>query len=249
MIVLIHGAWHDGSCWTDVAAHLELAGERALIVDLPIDDPALGADAYADVVEAAIAASDVVATPEPLVVVGHSLGGLVAPVLAQRLGNRAAALVLVTPLLPEPGSSHRDAATTDPGIYALGPGQSRIAPGVTGWDGATARDVLYAGVARELEDHGMPTAHAEGRIRDAVLRLRPQAWTVDKEVTPLTAWPDVPTTVVVARDDRVVAADRARARASGIPNAQVIELPGGHFPMMVRPEEVARIILDPTRRR
>jgi pimeloyl-ACP methyl ester carboxylesterase len=58
----------------------------------------------------------------------------------------------------------------------------------------------------------------------------------------LTAWPDVPTTVVVAVADQVVAPDRLRARAAAMPGVRVVELQGGHFPMLVRPAELADVL-------
>lgn len=71
-VVLVHGAWHDGSCWRSVVDELAGRGYEAVAVDLPSDRPELGADAYADAVQAALGP---LGPSDRLVLVGHSLGG------------------------------------------------------------------------------------------------------------------------------------------------------------------------------
>lgn len=230
-IVLLHGAWHDGSSWRHLVPELEERGRRAVAVDLPAG--ALGAQRYTDAVLASLGTPD---PDERVVLVGHSLGGLTAPVVAQRLGpQRVAALVLVAPLLPRPGVSFADVTRADPQVMAegFGRGQQRHEDGTTSWPPAAARDGLYRGVAEESSPRV---------VADAVARLRPQAWTVRSEVTPLVAWPPVRTTVVVCTDDRVVDPDGVRRRARELPGADVVELPGGHFPMLTRPAELGGIL-------
>jgi len=242
MIVLVHGAWHDASCWADVVAAIEARGVRALAVDLPIEDPANGATAYARAIIDAIEANG---TGERVTLVGHSLAGLVAPVAVQELGpGRVDALVLVAPLLPEPGLSLRDAVSREPDIHAMGPGQTRIAPRVTAWTEPAATRVLYAGVSDELVGRrGLTTPDADARVRRAVERLRPQGWTIDVEVTPLLRWPEVPTTVIVCEADRVLSPHRMRERARRLVPGRVVELPGGHFPLVTAPERLAELIV------
>ena len=229
--VLVHGAWHDGRCWSPVVDELAGRGHPAVAVDLPSDRPGLGCLDYATAVEAALAGS-----PEPCVLVGHSLGGLTVPVVAERLGpRRVVALVLVAALVPEQGRSFDDQVRADPGVMAegFGRGQLRHEDRTTSWPSAAAKEGLYRGVA----DESSPEL-----VDAAVAGLRRQAWTIGRETSPLGAWPAVPTTVVVCADDRVADPDRLRARAGALPRATVVELSGGHFPMLTRPAELAEII-------
>lgn len=230
-VVLVHGAWHDGRCWSPVVDELARRGHRAVTVDLPSERPGLGCLDYARAVEVAMADSS-----DPCVLVGHSLGGLTVPVVAERLGpERVVALVLVAALVPEPGRSFDDQVRADPGVMAdgFGRGQVRHEDRTTSWPPAAARDGLYRGVVEESSPQ---------LVEAAVAGMRRQAWTIGREPSPLAAWPAVPTTVVVCADDRVVAPDRLRTRAAALPGATVVELPGGHFPMLTRPSELAGIL-------
>ncbi|GAA4539525.1 alpha/beta fold hydrolase [Pseudonocardia xishanensis] len=219
-VVLLHGAWHRGSCWAPLQQAL---AAPSIAPDLP-DGPA-GAAEYAESVE--VPAGE-------LVVVGHSLGGLTAPVLAALHEDRVRALVLLAAMVPEPGSSHLDLMRADPTISGRGPvGPMRGPEGTTVWRPEDARAGLYAGVAEELGD--------EGPVEAAIAELRPQSTVVTKEVTPLKAWPEVRTVSVVCADDRIAGPDASRriARERGF---ELRELAGGHFPMLTRPRELAALL-------
>lgn len=232
--VLVHGAWHDGSCWAPVVTRLQRLGLPARAVDLPTDRPGAGTAAcVATVLEAA---RDLGAGPgAPVVLVGHSLGGLVVPVVAQELGAASvAALVLVGALVPTPGRSWRDRVRAEPGAMVPGfdAGQERRPDRTTTVPAAAAARGLYAGVAEE--------SSAEV-VAEAVAHLRAQDWTLTKEPSPLTSWPAVRTINVVCRADRVV--DPVWSRGPGaVPGAEVVELPGGHFPMLTRPGRLTEVI-------
>ncbi|HYI35698.1 MAG TPA: alpha/beta hydrolase [Thermoleophilaceae bacterium] len=96
--VLVHGAADQAASWDDVAAALRGRGHDVVAVDLPCEDDDAGFEQYADtVVEAIGSDSDHVA------VVGHSLGGYTATLVADRVS--AELLVLVTAMVPRPGET------------------------------------------------------------------------------------------------------------------------------------------------
>jgi hypothetical protein len=74
---LIHGQWHDGSCWTPVVERLAARGHSAATPDLPFDDPR--AD-YPARVRPALEA--LVGVDSPIVVVGHSIASAEAALVA-----------------------------------------------------------------------------------------------------------------------------------------------------------------------
>ena len=228
--VLVHGAWHRGSCWAPVVADLTRRGFRVEAPDLPSDESGRGAQDYADTVLAALGPGR-----EPVVLVGHSLGGLTVPVVAERLGpGRVTAMVLVAAMTPVPGTSFIGRMREDPGVMVDGydRGVQRGEDGTTYWPEDALADGLYRGVAQES---------SEAAVAAAAAGLRPQAWTVGKETTPLQAWPTVRTVAVVCAEDRVADPDAFRRAAAGV-GADVVDLPGGHFPMLTRPAELADVL-------
>lgn len=109
--LLIHGAWHGGWCWHKVLPSLEKLGHRVLAPDLP----SLGRDktpvnrvslrSWRDFV-----CKLVDAQPEPVILVGHSRGGIVASEVAEHRPDRIRTLVYLTGFLPRDGESLFDLA-------------------------------------------------------------------------------------------------------------------------------------------
>jgi pimeloyl-ACP methyl ester carboxylesterase len=102
--VLVHGGVHQASAWAPLLPHLR---HRALTVDLPgrggrpADLIQVGIDACVDSICADIDAWDV----ERVVLVGHSLAGVTVPLVAERLPDRVAHVVLLAALVPPSGKS------------------------------------------------------------------------------------------------------------------------------------------------
>lgn len=77
-IALVHGAYHGAWCWDLLRPELERLGHRVITRDLPISDPALGAADYAQAIDDALDPHR-----EPMLV-GHSMAGVVIPIVAAR---------------------------------------------------------------------------------------------------------------------------------------------------------------------
>src|SRR3984893_15475614 len=77
--VLIHGAYHGSWCWARLGRELESHGHEVFAADLPCEDGDAGGEAYV------AAVLDSIPGPgDAHVVVGHSLGGLIVPLVAGR---------------------------------------------------------------------------------------------------------------------------------------------------------------------
>jgi hypothetical protein len=81
----------------------------------------------------------------------------------------------------------------------------------------------------------------------AAARLRPQARTPHDEPCPLTRFPDVPTSYIVMREDRMIRPEWSCAVASRRLGVDPLELPGGHSPMLADPERLADVLIALTR--
>ena len=144
-----------------------------------------------------------------LVVVAQSLGGFVAPLVCDRVP--VALLVLVAPMIPAPGEAPAD--------YLAGTRYGEE-------EREQYDDVFYQDVSPEL----VAEARRRGR-RQSEARLG--------EPSPLQAWPDVPTKVLVCRDDRLFPPGFQRRVARERLGITPDEIDGGHTPALSRPHELA----------
>src|SRR4051812_706093 len=191
---LIHGAWHGGWSFERLVPELEALGHDAIAPDLPCEDPAAGAEAYARIV------ADATGDAENVVVVAHSLGGLTAPLVA--LVRPVRRIVLLCAFAPEPGISMVDQIRREsPFVADYDDAMTSDPEGRTAWTDEARFVEVVCGEA-DPDD-----AHA------AFARLRPQARGPVREPTPLEAWPDVPVTYVVGRRDNMFRPEWCRALA------------------------------------
>src|SRR4051794_21891535 len=94
MFCLIHGNWHDGSCWEELLTELEARGHAAVTPDMPIDDPATTYEERVEPVLSALRDAE-----EPIVVVGHPAASGSAAIVAD--GAPPSLLVSLCPRLGE----------------------------------------------------------------------------------------------------------------------------------------------------
>jgi pimeloyl-ACP methyl ester carboxylesterase len=215
---LLHGAWHDGSCWHEVAGELRARGHAVVVPDLPLHDPEAGcATRLARAVEL------VSGIDGPVVIVGHSLGSDYAAVLATEVGDPS--VVHLCPRLggvPAPRGAPR---RTRPRF----PWPAQDERGGMTWNPEAAATAMYGRLDPAL-----------GRALAA--RLRPMA--PAPEPFPLERLPDVPTAVVYAAEDEMFEPAWIRFMARELVGVEPIELPGGHFPMLEVPGQLTAVLDD-----
>ena len=219
IFALVHGAWHGAWCWERVAPLLRDRGHDVVVPELPSEDTELGLEDYADTVERALGDSDEV------VLVPHSLGGLVGPVVAARRPLRA--LAYVCALVPEPGLSFSEQlGVSSERILLFEGGRMVDDQGRSYWDDREATtSIMYGDLERGDADW-------------AFERLRPQAQKSQGEPSPAPP-PGLRAESIVGAHDRVVSPDWSRRVARERLGVDPVELPTGHFPMITHPQLLA----------
>jgi pimeloyl-ACP methyl ester carboxylesterase len=217
---LVHGAWHDASCWDLLAPLLEREGHRVVAPDLPCDDPDAGYEEYARVVLEALDDDS-----EPPVLVGHSLASDTIPLVARERPVRM--LIYLSPRL---GGFARPEGVEEPVTYRAPLPVRKDELGRTVWEPEAAVAAMYPRVDPAL-------------ARSVAARLRPQADT-RRRPYPMPAPPPVPAAMIWASDDELFRPEWCRWVARELLGLEAIEVPGGHFQMLERPDELSGVLLD-----
>ena len=219
--VLVPGAGGDASYWSELVPLLERAGHEAVAVDIPEDDPALGLPEYARTVEQAVDGHTGV------VLVAQSLGGFTAPMVDVDL----CALVFVNAMIPVPHET--------PGAWFAASGASEAR--------SAGEDAAGRGHDFDPEWRFLHDVPADVLARLQVLPPpREPADTPFGQPCAFATWPDVPTHVVVGRDDRFFPAGfqvRLARERLGL-DAHVV--PGGHLLALADAPGLAAVLLELT---
>jgi pimeloyl-ACP methyl ester carboxylesterase len=219
-IVLVHGAWADGSSWAKVIGPLKAAGLTVVAAPLPLTSLADDVAAVERVLER---------LEGPVVLVGHAYAGAV---IAETRDPKVASLVYIAGLAPEEGETVSD-------VFYRGqshPKAPELKPDYHGlvWlpDGAFA-------------DAFAPNASPGER---AILAAVQRPISVDCISVPVERprWKDGPSWVLVAEQDRMISPETQFFMAERM-GARARARPVDHTPLVTAPAEVIEIILDAAR--
>jgi pimeloyl-ACP methyl ester carboxylesterase len=217
-VVLVHGAFADGSSWSKVIPLLQAKGYHVTSVAIPLTS-------FAEDVAAtkrAIAAED-----GPVILVGHSYGGVVIT----EAGNdpKVAGLVYVAAFAPDANQNITEISKPFPPP----PGLNMVKPLTDGF-------IL-------LTPEGIETAFAQDLPKEEkalILAVQPQtAGAIFGAKPTAAAWHDKPTWYIVSSNDRMIAPEQEKSMAKQM-NATTTVLPSSHVAMLSHPTEVANVIED-----
>jgi pimeloyl-ACP methyl ester carboxylesterase len=227
-VVLVHGAWADGSSWSRVAQRLQHSGYTVDVVANPLRSLA-GDAAYVSAVLRTI--------PGPIVLVGHSYGGAVVTNAAVASPN-VKALVYVDAFIPDQGENVIQLAGVGPGSK-LGGDPAQVFDFVP-YPGAPAGDVdLYVKPKLFAHAFGNDLPKAEGKVLAA--SQRPLTLSAGTEPSGVPAWKTLPSWAVVGTIDLVIptAGQLFMARRA---NSKITKIKAGHLSMLSRPAPVTKVI-------
>jgi len=219
-IILVHGAWADGSCWNNVILPLQRHGLKVICAPIPLTS-------LTDDIAALTRALE--RTSGPVVLVGHAYSGAVIAAVRE---DRVKSLVYISALAPDEGETVAQVFYRNPSH----PEAPKLAPDSHGF--------IW------MPDDGFRRAVAHKASLDqtniATAGQRPIAVQCIQEPAPTPAWRTKPSWFLIAEEDRMInpktlhfMADRMKAR--------VQSHPVDHSPMYTEPNLVIDVILDAAR--
>jgi pimeloyl-ACP methyl ester carboxylesterase len=217
-VILVHGAWADGSSWSKVIPLLQARGLRVTAVQLPLNS--LAADVAT--VKRAIALAD-----GPTILVGHSYGGVVIT----EAGNdpKVVGLAYIAAFAPDVGQSAGSlGASVEPARMG-----AEVRPDKEGF-----LKLTESGVKNDFAQDLTPTEKsvlfaAQGPTAGAALG----------ENVSVAGWKNKPSWYLVATADRAIQPILQREMAKTI-KAKTTEITSSHVAMLARPDETANLILE-----
>lgn len=214
-IVLVHGAFADGSGWRAVYDLLTPKGYRVTIVQNPLTS-----------LEDDVAATKRVLARQygPTILVGHSYGGTV--ITEAGVDDKVAGLVYVSALAPDIGESTGDQFAEIPA-----PPEFIIEPGPDGF-GFVNLEKFKLGFANDTTDADAAF------LRDSQVPINMAVFGAKLKHA---AWRTKPSWFIVATQDNAISPMLLRKQAKRI-SAEIVELEASHVPFITKPKEVVGVI-------
>lgn len=223
-VVLVHGAFADGSSWNKVIPILQKNGLKTISVQNPLSS--LKDDV--DFTNRALKEAE-----GPVVLVGHSWGGMVITEAGEN--EKVKSLVYISAFAPSKGEHLHDILNDAHKVKKI--------PGVPGFAKPTVDEEGFIRLEEETvikyfasdlpESEAKLIAASQGKLHKD---------TLDQPVS-VAAWESKPSWFIVSANDNMIAPDVMRLMAKKI-GANTTELSTSHVPMLSKPAEVAAIILD-----
>lgn len=216
-VVLVHGAWADGSSWSRVITDLQQSGVAVTAAPIPLTS-------LDDDVNAVKRAID--RTEGPVVLAGHAYAG---GVIGATNHPRVQALVYVAALAPDEGETVADVFYRNPPH----PQAPELEPDSDGWIWLPTNAFATA-----FAQHATAQEHA---VLAAV--QRPIAAASIQQPVPKPGWKDTPTWFLIAEEDRMINPDTQKFMAERT-NAHTHTHKVDHAPLITRPEVVTEILSE-----
>lgn len=227
--VLVHGGWHGAWCWDKIVPLLEREGHTALAPDLPghgADTMPLADRPYEHYVPRVC---DVLnAQREPVVLVGHSSGGMVIAEAAKQRPEAVAALAYLSAFLLPPGVAPPEVMRGDSESLLMASVVVDRERGVSVVRPECAREVFYADCTDE------DAAWAISKLQPEPLRPPGEGGP-----PPVAAIPHIPRVYIECTRDKALGIGTQRQMVAAMPCERVYSLPTSHSPFIAAPGQLA----------
>lgn len=215
-VVLAHGAWVDGSSWSEVIGALTARGIPVIAAPLPLTSLSDDAAALRRTIDR---------TQGPVILAGHAYAGAV---IATATDERVKGLVYIAALAPDKGETVAQVFYRDE-LHALTP---KLAPDAEGW--------IW------MPDEGFSSAFAQRATPQQIALCRavqrPISVRCIQEPGPEPLWKTKPSWFLIAEEDRMINPKTQRFMAERI-GASTRSFPVDHTPLLTAPEAVVGLIL------
>jgi pimeloyl-ACP methyl ester carboxylesterase len=216
-IVLVHGAWADGSCWSGVIERLQAEGFQVRAPQFPLTSLADDVARLRQVLDF---------QDGPTIVVGHSYGGQIMTALGPD-APKVLGLVYIAAFALEEGESLGALLSQGP----VTPSLAHLFTDSRGF-GWLSEDDFVNHFAADVD----PT-----RARVLYAAQQPLASSAFTDVMGTPAWKSLPTWYLVAQNDEAIPPDAERQFATRM-GASTVEIPSSHVAMVSHPVEVAQLV-------
>lgn len=216
-VIVVHGAWADGSSWEPVIRLLQKQGLKVIAAPIPLTS-------LSD--DAAALKRTIARTQGPLIVAGHAYAGAV---IGTASDDRVKALVYVAALAPDEGETVAQVFYRD----EPHPDAPQLAPDADGF--------IW------MPDSGFDHAFAQNATIEQIALCkvvqRPIAVKSIQEQALVPAWKSIPTWYLLAEQDRMINPKTQRFMAERM-NATIRPFAVDHAPLLTAPDKVVNVILE-----
>lgn len=232
--VLVHGAWQGPYVWTTIKTQLEKKGQKVIVVELPghgddTTNPAkLLMDAYRDKVIEAINK-----TNDKVILVGHSMGGVVISAVAEAIPQKIKKLVYVGAFLPANGQSLLDLAYQD--------AQSMLGPSLRPSEDQLTLDMVRTNITSIFCQDGTE------EIKNLVLskfRVEPAIPFTNKAILTEDRFGKVDKCYINTLQDHAIGINLQKQMLTAAHITKVYAIESGHSPFLTKPDDLLKILLD-----
>jgi pimeloyl-ACP methyl ester carboxylesterase len=219
-VILVHGAWADGSCWSNIILPLQRHGLNVIAAPVPLTSLTDDTAALRRVIER---------TTGPVILIGHAYAGAV---IAAVHDDRVKSLVYIAALAPDEGETVADV------FYRTAPHPKapKLAPDAYG----------YVWMPEEGFSDAVAHKASSDQLTIMVAVQRPLAVQCIQEKAPAPAWKIKPSWYLIAEEDRMILQGTQRFMADRM-GANIRSHKVDHTPMYTAPDLVVDTILAATR--